>query len=204
MSWGTSLVMVCSRGLAPRAWLKAVMCCSTVWIGRRGRRRYRWHSGRSTMRISTAEIAGGGDCGGGRCYRQPDHQHRLNREDHGGRFLDSDILVGVATDFAGDFATSASDFANPAATLGSLTISGRKLPSKASHPADVANSHISAPQVGTVSLMNLADTSAPMIHVMKVTGTLKVSQSKLTSAPMFAPGTWNLPGTRPAIWQVLA
>ncbi len=117
--------------------------------------------------------------------------------------LHSEILVGMATGFEGDFAISPSDFTNPTATLGSLKISGRKLSARASHPADVANSHISAPLAGTLSLMNLADTSAPMVHVMKVTGTLKVSHSKLTLEPMFAAGTWKLPAQRPPIWETL-
>ncbi len=116
--------------------------------------------------------------------------------------LDSDILVGVATDCAEHFAT-ADDFANSTARLVNLKVSGRKLPSKAPHPADVANTHISAPNVGTVTLMNVSQASGPMVHVLHDVGTLKVSKSKLTSTPMFAPGTWKKPGQRPLIWEVV-
>jgi hypothetical protein len=116
--------------------------------------------------------------------------------------LDSDILVGVAADCAEHFA-AAEDFANPSAKLESLKVSGRKLPSKTSHPAYVAGSHISAPSVGMVTLLNVPDGSGPVVHVLTDAGTLTVTQSKLTSTPMFPPGTWKKPGQRPPIWQTL-
>ena len=117
--------------------------------------------------------------------------------------LDSDILVGVAADCAEHFATVA-DFANTSAKLESLKVTGRKLPSKSPHPAYVANTHISAPTVGTITLLNLPAGSDPLLHVLTDAGTLTVTQSKLTSTPMFAPGTWKKPGQRPPIWQTLA
>lgn len=117
--------------------------------------------------------------------------------------LNSDILVGVATSFAGDFASGAGDFANNTATLGSLKVSGRKLPKGSSHPAYVAGSHISVPTVGTVTLVNVADGAGAVVHVLTDTGTLKVNQSKATSTAMFAPGTWKLPGIRPPIWEAV-
>ena len=117
--------------------------------------------------------------------------------------LDSEILVGMATGFEGDFATSASDFTNPAAILGSLKISGRKLPSRVTRPPDVAGSHISASSVGTVSLMNVPADSGPIVHVLHNSGTLKVNQSKLTNEPMFAPGTWRGAWGRPPLWEAL-
>ena len=116
--------------------------------------------------------------------------------------LDSDILVGVAADCAEHFAT-ADDFANLSAKLETLKVTGRKLPSKTSHPAYVANSHISAPTVGTITLVNLPAASDPLLHVLTDAGALTVTQSKLTSTPMFAPGTWKKPGQRPSIWQTL-
>ncbi len=116
--------------------------------------------------------------------------------------LNSDILVGVATDCAEHFAT-ADDFANRTARLGNLKVSGRKLPSKTSHPTYVANSHISAPSVGAIALLNVPAASDPLLHVLTDTGTLTVTRSKLTSTPMFAPGTWKKPGQRPLIWEVV-
>ncbi len=116
--------------------------------------------------------------------------------------LDSDILVGVAADCADHFAT-AGDFVDLSAKLESLKVTGRKLPSKTPHPAYVANSHISAPTVGTITLLNLPATSDPVVHVLTDAGTLTVTQSKLTSTPMFAPGTWKKPGQRPLIWEVV-
>ena len=117
--------------------------------------------------------------------------------------LDSEILVGVATSFAGDFAGS-DDFANVAAKLGSLTISGRKLPSGSSHPAYVENSHISAPTVGTVTLLNVAADSGVVVHVVNDAGVLKVNLAKLVNEVMFTSGTWQTAGVRPAIWEVVS
>ena len=117
--------------------------------------------------------------------------------------LGSDILVGVATSFAGGFASSAGDFANSTAKLGSLKVSGRKLPSGSKHPAYVAESHISAPNVGTVTLLNVPSSSGPVVHVLNDAGTLKVSQSKLTSTAMFGSGSWKVAVVRPPIWEVV-
>lgn len=116
--------------------------------------------------------------------------------------LDSDILVGVATSFAGDFASGTGDFANTTARLGSLTVSGRKLPSGSSHPVYVAGSHISSPTVGTVTLLNVPAGSGAIVHVMADTGVLKVSRSRLVGEPMMASGTWKT-GSHPVIWEVV-
>jgi len=116
--------------------------------------------------------------------------------------LDSDILVGVATDFAGQFAGHG-DFANTAAKLGSLTVKGKKLPKGSMYPAYVVNSHISAPSVGTVSLLNVAAGADAVVHVMTDAGVLKVSQTKLVDEEMFGGGTWKKAGERPVIWDVV-
>ena len=117
--------------------------------------------------------------------------------------LDSEILVGVATGFAGDFADGAGDFANGTARLGSMKVSGRKLPASSRHPAYVAGSHISAPNVGTVSLLNVPAGSGAILHVMNDVGVLKVSRSKLANETMLAPGTWKTTEARPVIWEVV-
>ncbi len=57
--------------------------------------------------------------------------------------------------------------------------------------------------MGTITLLNVPATSDPLVHVLNDAGTLRVSHSKLTSTPMFAPGTWKKSGTRPTLWQVL-
>lgn len=116
--------------------------------------------------------------------------------------LNSDILIGVATGFAGQFAGHG-DFANPAAKLGSLKVTGQKLPKGQLAPAFVVNSDISAPSVETVSLVNVAATSDPIVHVMTDAGVLKVSKTKLVDEEMFGNGTWKKAGVRPGIWQVV-
>ncbi len=57
--------------------------------------------------------------------------------------------------------------------------------------------------MGTITLLNVPATSDPLLHVLNDAGTLTVTQSKLTSETMFAPGTWKKPGQRPSIWQTL-
>lgn len=116
--------------------------------------------------------------------------------------LDSDILVGVATNCAERFA-AADDFVNVTARLGSLKVLGRKLPSGTQHPAYVAGSHISAPSVGTVMLLNVAADSGSVVHVVDDAATLKVTQSKLVGEPMFSSGTWKVAGVWPGIWEVV-
>jgi len=39
--------------------------------------------------------------------------------------------------------------------------------------------------------------------VLNDVGALKVSQTKLATAAMFAAGTWKKAGSRPAIWDVV-
>ena len=116
--------------------------------------------------------------------------------------LDSDILVGVDTSFAGQFA-GGGDFIDSTARLGNLRITGEKLFSRSRYPASVADSHISAPSVGTVSLVNVAATFDPIVHVMTDTGVLKVSRTKLVNEEMVGSGTWKKAGVRPAIWEVV-
>ena len=118
--------------------------------------------------------------------------------------LNSDVLLGVAADFDGRFALSAADFANPLAKLESLKVAGSRLPARAPHPAYTAGSHISAPAVGTITLLNVPADSGPVVHVRNDVGTLKVSQSKLVATEMFESGTWKVAGAkRPAIWEVV-
>lgn len=62
----------------------------------------------------------------------------------------SQVLVGVASDFADVFASSAGDFANPGATLGALRV---RTP-RSKQPAYVQEVSISAPQAGTISWVN--------------------------------------------------
>jgi hypothetical protein len=118
--------------------------------------------------------------------------------------IDTDILVGVASDFAGSFAGH-DDFTNPAAKLGSLKVTGQKLPAGQNHPAYVANSHISAANVGTLGLLNVpadAADAGPTIHVFNDVGTLQISQTKLVAESMFPSGTSKTAATRPTLWQV--
>lgn len=117
--------------------------------------------------------------------------------------LDSDILVGVAGNFTGQFAASAGDFADTGAKLGNLSVTGKKLPQASSHPAYVSNCHISAPNLGTVSLMNVPAGSGAIVYVLNDAGTLKVNQTTLADEAMLEGGTWKLPGVRPGIWQLV-
>lgn len=115
--------------------------------------------------------------------------------------LNSEILVGVDRSFNQDVITR-SNVVNAAAKLGSLTVTGKKLPKGQSHPAYVVDSNISAPIVGKVSLLNVPADSAAVVHVMDDTGVLKISESKVKNELMFAPGTYG-PGNRPLIWEVI-
>ncbi len=117
--------------------------------------------------------------------------------------LNSDVLVGVATGFAGDFADVPGDFASTGAKLGSLKVTGRKLARGHAAPAYVEGGHISAPNVGTVSLLNVPQGSGPVVHVLNDVGVLKVGRATLTSTAMVASGTWKVAGARPVIWEVV-
>ena len=117
--------------------------------------------------------------------------------------LDSQILLGVSCDFDRLCASSTTDFTHPSAKLGTLSISGKKVAQGQPAPAYVVNSHISAPNLGTVTLINVALHSGPILHILNDTGTLKVTTTKLATEPVLAPGTWKLMGVRPAIWEVL-
>ena len=88
--------------------------------------------------------------------------------------LDSDILVGVDTSFAGQFAESG-DFIDSTARLGSLKVMGEKLFRGSSYPAYVSGVHVSAPSVGTVSLVNVASTEDVIqVNVRRNTGALRI------------------------------
>ena len=120
--------------------------------------------------------------------------------------LNSDVLVGVAMDFAGQFAGH-DDFSNSAAKLGALTVTGQKLPRGSSYPAYVSGVHISAPSVGTLKLANVDSTvGAVQVHVLADTGTLTVTaMNPLTSGvSVLTAGSWKpSKAGRPAIWEVV-
>lgn len=97
----------------------------------------------------------------------------------------SDILVGISPDLTDRYAST---FANPAAKLSRLTITGRKLPRSQTHPAYVTNSHISAPLYGTITLTNVPAETGPILHVLTDTGALKL---KGFSPDMLPSGTWR-------------
>ena len=120
--------------------------------------------------------------------------------------LDSDILVGVTSNFAGQFAGHG-DFANTAAKLGSLTVSGKKLPKGSSYPAYVSGVHLSAPSIGTMKLANV-DSAAGAIqaNVLADTGTLTVTalNPQVGGVTVLPAGTWK-PGKagRPDVFDVV-
>ncbi|GEM_PF-1156767 len=114
----------------------------------------------------------------------------------------SSILVGVDTDFDGRFAGH-DDFTNTGATLGKLTITGLKLPKGSPTPAYMLDSDISAPSVGSLSLVNVSDHGHPVVHVLNDVGVLKVVVAPLADGVMYAAGTWSKAGQRPAMWDVV-
>ena len=114
----------------------------------------------------------------------------------------SSVLVGVDTSFEGRFAGH-DDFTNTGATLGKLTITGLKQPKRSSSPAYVVDSHISAPSVGSVSLVNVWDGGEPVVHVLNDVGVLKVTVAPLADVVVYAGGTWSKAGQRPAMWEVV-
>ena len=114
----------------------------------------------------------------------------------------SSVLVGVDTSFEGRFAGH-DDFTNTGATLGKLTIKGLKRSKGSPSPAYVLNSHISAPSMGSVSLVNVWDGGEPVVHVLNDVGVLKVSVAPLADVAVFAGGTWSKAGVRPALWETL-
>jgi len=115
--------------------------------------------------------------------------------------LNSEVLVGVDRAFSDNVITRAA-VTNSSAKLGSLTVTGKKVPAGQSQPAYVVNSSISAPLVGKVSLLNVPVGSTAVVHVMNDTGVLKINQSQVVDEPMFAAGTFG-PGNRPLIWEVI-
>lgn len=121
--------------------------------------------------------------------------------------LDSDILVGVASNFAGQFAGSAGDFTNLSAKLGSFTVAGKKLPKGSNYPAYVSGVHISAPTIGTLKLANV-DSAAGAIeaNVLADTGKLTITALNplMGGVSVLTAGTWK-PGAvgRPAVFGVV-
>lgn len=99
--------------------------------------------------------------------------------------LYSDVLVGVEQEFEGRFVTTVGDFANRTASLKKLTVRGYTVQRT---EADVSDSHVSAPAVGTASLADIQANPAPILHVLRDTGTLTVKRLKPN---MLSPGTWN-------------
>ena len=118
--------------------------------------------------------------------------------------LDSDILVGVTTDFAGQFAGSTDDFANAAAKLGSLTVAGKKLPKGSSYPAYVNGVHLSAPSIGTLKLANVDSTV--QANVLSDTGTLTITAMNplASGVSVLTAGTWKAgKAGRPAVVAIV-
>ena len=120
-----------------------------------------------------------------------------------GALLGADILVGVVPDFDGRFAAAAGNFINTTAKLGTLTVTGAKLASGVSHPAYVIDSNISAPNVGTITLLNVPADTGPMVYVLTDKGVLKIKQTKLVNVPMVAVGTFKAPKTHSPLWVVV-
>ena len=111
------------------------------------------------------------------------------------------------TSFAGKFAQSAGDFTNTSAKLGSLTVTGQKLPKGSSYPAYVSAVHVSAPSIGTLKLANVSNAAGALqANVLKDTGTLTITAlNPLTTGVSVLPaGTWE-PGTadRPDVFTVV-
>ena len=121
--------------------------------------------------------------------------------------LDSDILVGIATDFGGQFAESVGDFSNTGAKLGSLSVTGKKLPKGSSYPAYVSGVHVSAPSVGTLKLAN-ASSAADGIqaNVLADTGTLTITAMNpmMAGVSVLTAGRWKAgKAGRPGIFEVV-
>jgi len=117
--------------------------------------------------------------------------------------LDSDILVGVATDFSGQFAGHG-DFSNAAVKLGALTVAGKKLPKGSSYPAYVSGVHLSAPSISTLKLANVDSTV--QANVLSDTGTLTITaMNPLTSGvSVLSAGSWKVGRAgRPSVFAVV-
>ena len=65
------------------------------------------------------------------------------------------------------------------------------------------DSDISAPSVGSLSLVNVSDHGHPVVHVLNDVGVLKVVVAPLADGVMYAAGTWSKAGQRPAMWDVV-
>lgn len=112
-----------------------------------------------------------------------------------GEITNSVVQVGVASTFSGT-ATSAADFANPSARLGSFTVAGirgkRKTAALVSDP-----NVISAAKVGTISLRNLASTSSMQMYVLDRKGPSWVSDTQVGDpASSFS---WQIGHTMPVL-----
>ena len=107
--------------------------------------------------------------------------------------LGSDILIGVASDFAGRFAGH-DDFINSAAKLGSLTVTGTKLPKGSSYGAYVSGVHVSAPSIGMLKLANVDGTAgAVQVHVLADTGVLTITALNpvMDGVSVLTAGSWK-------------
>lgn len=120
-----------------------------------------------------------------------------------GRPLNGSTLYGLLDGrFAGH-----GDFANPAAKLGSLKVTGWKVPKRMPAPAYVVNSHISAPSVGTMKLANVDGTAGAMqAHVVADTGMLTISvlNPVMDGVSVIPAGAWKAGAAgRPGICEVV-
>ena len=120
--------------------------------------------------------------------------------------VNSDVLVGVAADFAGQSAGH-DDFINSTAKLGSLTVTGRKLPKGISYPAYVCGVHVSAPSIGMLKLANVDSTDgAVQVHALADTGTLTITALNpvMGGVSVLTAGSWKAGKTgRPGIFDVV-
>lgn len=114
--------------------------------------------------------------------------------------IDSDVLVGMNTDFGDRFAT---EFTNVEAKLTTLNITGKTLPRGSTYPVYVSGSHISAPTAKSVTLTNVAADTGVMVHVDNDTGTLKIVRKSPAETAVLDALTSRTAGARPAVWEVV-
>lgn len=119
---------------------------------------------------------------------------------------DSEVLVGVATEFAANFAERG-DFVNTAAQLTRITVAGQRLPGGSMHPVYVTNARISAPSIGWPDLANVSSAAgAIQANVLDDTGTLTISElgPLVAEESVLVRGRW-MPGAadRPAVFVVV-
>lgn len=103
------------------------------------------------------------------------------------QMLDSNVLVGVRSEYGGLIITQAAqlrDGAASTATLKSLTVKGGTYP-RGEHPVCFARSTISAARIGTVSLVNAEPTAQSVIWALQ--GPAQVKHTDKNSAA----GNWS-------------